>query len=85
LTMVPEQVCLHGQWLGKRHQECLSTGWPRGDPVSLIFLAFFSSLENVCLGTYFLLDITVHAAFILQPHNWSKIFGLKNHLSMYTQ
>ena len=24
-------------------------------------------------------------AFVLQPHKWSKIFGLENHLSMYTQ
>jgi hypothetical protein len=27
LTMVPEQVHLHGQWLGKRHQEFPSNGW----------------------------------------------------------
>jgi hypothetical protein len=26
LTMVPEQVHLHGQWLGKRHQEFPSNG-----------------------------------------------------------
>jgi hypothetical protein len=37
LTMVPEQVHLHGQWLGKRYQECPSTWWPRGDPFGLIF------------------------------------------------
>jgi hypothetical protein len=27
LIMVPEQVHLHGQWLGKRHQEFPSNGW----------------------------------------------------------
>jgi hypothetical protein len=27
LMMVPEQVYLHGQWLGKRHQEFPSNGW----------------------------------------------------------
>jgi hypothetical protein len=41
LTVVPEQVHLHGHWLGKRHQECPSTGWPRGDPNGVIFFAFF--------------------------------------------
>jgi len=25
LMMLPQQVYLHGQWLGKRHHECLST------------------------------------------------------------
>jgi hypothetical protein len=30
-------------------------------------------------------DITVPTAFVLQPHKWSKIFGLENHLSMHTQ
>jgi hypothetical protein len=25
--MVPEEVHLHGQWLGKRHQEFPSNGW----------------------------------------------------------
>jgi hypothetical protein len=72
LTMVPEQVHLHGQWLGKRHQECPSTEWPRGDHVGVIFFTFFSSPENVCLVTSFLLDITVPTAFVLQPHKWSK-------------
>jgi hypothetical protein len=41
LMMVPEQVHLHGQWLGKRDQECPSTGWPRGDTIGVIFFAFF--------------------------------------------
>jgi hypothetical protein len=27
LMMVPEQVHLHGLWLGKRHQEFPSNGW----------------------------------------------------------
>jgi hypothetical protein len=31
------------------------------------------------------LDITVPTAFVLQPHKWSKIFGLENHLSMHMQ
>jgi hypothetical protein len=44
-----------------------------------IFSPFFSFTENACLGISFLLDITVPTAFILQPHKWSKIFGLENH------
>jgi len=50
-----------------------------------IFSPFFSIPENACLGISFLLDITVPTAFVLQPHKWPKIFGLENHLSMYTQ
>jgi hypothetical protein len=48
-----------------------------------IFHLFSVLQKNVCLGTSFL-DITVPTAFVLQPHKWSKIFGLKNHLSVYT-
>jgi hypothetical protein len=40
LMMVPQQLHLHGQWLGKRHQEYPSTGWLRGDPVGVIFFTF---------------------------------------------
>jgi hypothetical protein len=40
-----------------------------------IFRLFSVLQKNVCLGTSFLLDITVPTAFVLQPHKWSKIFG----------
>jgi hypothetical protein len=82
---VPQQVYLHGQWLGKRHQECLPLDGQEVIPLAWYFMPFFSSPENVCLGTSFLLDITVPTAFVLQPHKWSKIFRLVNHLSVYTQ
>ena len=86
LTVVPQQVPLHGQWLGKRHHNCLSTWWPRGDPVRVIFFCLFFQFSIKCLlGISFLLDITVPTAFILKPHKWSKILGPGNHLSMYTQ
>jgi hypothetical protein len=52
LTMVHEQVHLHGQWLGKRHQECPSTGWRRGDPVGVEFFAFFH-FSSKCLFRHF--------------------------------
>jgi hypothetical protein len=66
--------------------DVLSLDDPRGDPIGVIcFADFLSSPENDCLGTSFLLDITVPTAFVLQPHKWSKIFGLENHLSMHTQ
>jgi hypothetical protein len=80
LMMVPEQVHLHGQWLGEGHQKCPSTGRPRGDPVGMIFFAFFISPDNGCLDTCFLFDITVPTVFVLQPHKWLKIFELENHL-----
>jgi hypothetical protein len=50
-----------------------------------IFRLFSVLQKNVCLGTSFLLDITVPTAFVLQPYKWSKIFGRQNHLHMYTQ
>ena len=83
---VPQQVHLHGKWLGKRQHGCPSTWWPRGDPIGVIFFSpFFSFTDNACLGISFLLSISVPTAFGLQPQTWSKVFGLENHLSMYAQ
>ena len=84
LTMVPQQVHLHGQ-LGKTSRMSFHLMAKRWSCCCDIFLPFFSFPENAWLGISFLLDINVPTAFVLQPHKWSKIFGLKNHLSLYTQ
>ena len=85
LTIVLQQVYIHGQWLGKTSRMYFHLMAKRWSRWCNIFSPFFSFPENASLGISFLLDITVPTAFVLQPHKWLKIFGLENHLSMYRQ
>ena len=84
--MVPQQVHSHDHWLGKKHHWCPPIRWPRGELIGVIFLCpNFSFPENACLYISFLFDINVPTVFVLQAHDWSKIFWLEYCLPTYTQ
>ena len=74
-----------GSGLEKDLMDVLPLDGHKGSRWRDILSPFFSFPENACWGISFLLDITVPTSFVLQPHKWSKIFGLENHLCMYTQ
>jgi hypothetical protein len=76
LTVAPQQEHFHGRGLGKTHHEC---------PVGMIFFRLFQFCRKCLFRHFFSVGHQVPSAFVLQLHKWSKIFGLENHLSMYTQ
>jgi hypothetical protein len=71
LTMVPQQVHLHGQWVGKRHHGCPSTGWPRH--LAWYFSPFFSSPEMLVKALPF-----CWTPLCLQPLFCNPINGLRS-------